>query len=193
MYWGHAISRDLATWEELPIALEPNSNGAIFSGSAVVDYENTAGFKTSPFEKDPVVAIYTSALDGNIHLQRQSLAYSLDGGFNFKDYAENPVLTDPDSPDFRDPKVFNLDGRWIMSLAVNDRIEFYASPDLKKWTKQSEIGRNPEIGNHDGVWECPDLIRLNVNIDGTLKELWVLLVSINPGVSVCSVMISLQF
>lgn len=183
MYWGHSISRNLATWEELPIALKPNSNGAIFSGSAVVDYNNTAGFKTSPFEKDPVVAIYTSAKDENFLLQRQSLAYSLDGGFNFTDFAQNPVLSDPDSPDFRDPKVFYHEGRWIMSLAVHNRIEFYSSPNLKQWTKQSEIGRNPELGNHDGVWECPDLISLNVNVDGTLKELWVLLVSINPGVS----------
>lgn len=178
MHWGHAISRNLATWEELPIALKPNNLGAIFSGSSVVDYKNTTGFMKSPNGKDPIVAIYTSAGES---IQAQSIAYSLDGGYNFTDYTENPVLNPTDTPDFRDPKVFYLNDRWIMALAVSNRIEFYSSPDLKKWAKESEFGRNPEMGNHHGVWECPDLMPLNVFIDNT--ELWVLLVSINPGVS----------
>lgn len=181
MHWGHAISKDLASWEELPIALEPNDVGMIFSGSSVVDYQNTAGFKKTPFDKDPIVAIYTSALDD---LQRQSIAYSLDGGFNFTQYTGNPVLNHTETPDFRDPKVYYIIDRWIMLLAVGDRIEFYSSADLKQWTKESEFGRDPLTGNHEGVWECPDFVSFNVNIDGTLTELWALIVSISPGVSI---------
>lgn len=182
MHWGHAISRNLASWNELPIALKPNSLGMIFSGSSVVDYENTAGFRRSNYDKDPIVAIYTSAAD---EVQRQSIAYSLDGGLSFTDFEKNPVLNSTESPDFRDPKVFYHNDRWIMSLAVQDRIEFYSSPNLKTWTKESEFGRNPAMGNHDGVWECPDLLSFTVNIDGVATELWALFVSINPGVSIC--------
>lgn len=180
MHWGHAISKNLATWEELPIALEPNENGLIFSGSAVVDYKNSAGFKTSPYEQDPIVAIYTSASE---EAQAQSLAYSLDGGLSFTDFPENPVLNPTDTHDFRDPKVFYHHDRWIMSLAVDDRIEFYSSPDLKRWTMESEFGRNPLFGSHGGVWECPDLLHFNVNVNGVMTELWVLIVSIGGEVS----------
>jgi len=181
MYWGHATSRNLATWEELPIALAPNELGAIFSGSSVVDTTNTTGFK-QPNGTDPIVAIYTSASGNEYQVQRQSIAYSLDNGASFTQYEGNPVLNSTDIPDFRDPKVFYYDNRWIMSLAVSNKIEFYSSPDLKTWTKLSEFGNNPPVGNHDGVWECPDLIPIGVDISDKLTiELWVLLVSINPG------------
>ncbi|CAL8141843.1 unnamed protein product [Orchesella dallaii] len=183
MHWGHAISTNLITWEELDIALAPDDLGDIFSGSSVVDTTNTTGFKTDN-GNDPIVAIYTSASEEGFLTQVQSLAYSVDKAATFQKYVNNPVLRDENSPDFRDPNVFYYGGKWIMSLAVGNKIEFYGSPDLKTWSKLSEFGADPQQGNHDGVWECPDLIPLiaDVNGDGTkLDELWVLLVSINPG------------
>lgn len=168
MHWGHIVSRDLTTWEHLPVALAPDELGAIFSGSAVIDKDNTAGFG-----KNAMVAIYTSA---GKH-QQQSIAYSLDNGRSFVKYKGNPVLSDPDIADFRDPKVFwhEQSKKWIMALATSQTISFYASPDLKKWEKQSEFGQG--TGAHGGVWECPDLIQLSV----AGQKKWVLLVSINPG------------
>lgn len=168
MHWGHAISSNLVKWEYKPTALAPDSIGSIFSGSAVVDKNNTAGFG-----KDAIVAIYTSAGA----LQTQSLAYSLDKGRTFTKYEHNPVLSDPKIADFRDPKVFwhQKTNQWIMSLATSQTITFYGSKNLKEWNKLSEFGEG--IGNHDGVWECPDLFPLKYN--GQVK--WVLLVSINPG------------
>lgn len=168
MSWGHATTTDLTTWKHEPVALRPDSLGSIFSGSAVVDKNNTAGFG-----KDAVVAIYTSA--GTT--QTQSIAYSLDGGITFTKYEKNPVLKDPNYIDFRDPKVFwhEASKQWIMSLATTQVITFYASPNLKDWTKLSDFGNG--IGDHGGVWECPDLFPLTYN--GQTK--WVLLVSINPG------------
>lgn len=168
MNWGHAVSTDLMHWEHLPVALSPDKNGGIFSGSAVIDKDNTAGFGAGA-----MVAIYTS----NGDRQRQSLAYSTDKGRTFTMYENNPVLKDDSKPDFRDPKVFRYDAGncWIMSLATGQSITFYSSPDLKNWTKESEFGEG--IGAHGGVWECPDLFPLDYN--GGQK--WVLLVSINPG------------
>lgn len=179
MHWGHTTSTDMVTWTELPIALYPDELGQIFSGSAVVDSGNTTGFKQSP-EVDPIVAVYTSAGES----QRQSIAYSLDSGVTFTKYEGNPVLSPTETPDFRDPKVSYHFNRWIMALAVDDRIEFYSSQDLKEWAKESEMGRNPPEGNHGGVWECPDLLKLTVDINENESiDLWVLIVSINPGVS----------
>ncbi len=168
MHWGHAISEDLVKWEYLPLALAPDSIGAIFSGSAVVDENNTAGFG-----KDAIVAIYTSAGAS----QTQSLAYSTDNGNTFVKYENNPVLADANIADFRDPKVFWHEGskRWVMSLATSQTITFYGSSDLKSWEKLSEFGE--VIGAHGGVWECPDLFQL----DYKGKKKWILLVSINPG------------
>jgi fructan beta-fructosidase len=168
MHWGHAVSKDMISWEHLPFALTPDSLGAIFSGSAVIDKGNTAGFG-----KGAMVAIYTSA--GRI--QTQSVAYSLDSGRTFTKYKGNPVLSDLNYPDFRDPKVFwhNSTNRWIMALATGQTISFYCSNNLKEWNKLSEFGEG--IGEHSGVWECPDLFPLKYN--GQTK--WVLFVSINPG------------
>lgn len=169
MHWGHAVSKDLITWEYHPNAIAPDHNGAIFSGSAVIDEQNTAGFG-----KNALVAIFTSA--GN--RQTQSLAYSMDNGRTFTMYENNPVLSDSTIIDFRDPKVFwhAKTSRWIMSLATSQTISFYASDNLKEWKKLSEFGEG--IGAHGGVWECPDLFELTTP-DG--KNKWVLLVSINPG------------
>ncbi|RYY37526.1 MAG: glycoside hydrolase family 32 protein, partial [Sphingobacteriaceae bacterium] len=177
MHWGHAVSKDLMHWEELPIALYPDSLGTIFSGSAVVDQENTAGFG-----KNAIVAIFTHHNKGiedaktGLH-QNQSIAYSTDEGKTWTKYKGNPVLPNPGIWDFRDPKVqwFEAEKKWVMTLATKDRITFYSSPDLKKWSKESEFGE--KLGAHGGVWECPDLFSLNYN--GQKK--WVLLISINPG------------
>lgn len=168
MHWGHTVTKDLKRWEYEPVAIAPDSVGAIFSGSAIVDKNNTAGFG-----ENALIAIYTSAAEA----QTQSIAYSLDNGHTFTKYENNPVLTDSTYVDFRDPKVFWHDksSQWIMSLATTQVITFYGSKNLKEWTKLSDFGNG--IGSHDGVWECPDLFPLPYNG----SEKWVLLVSINPG------------
>lgn len=180
MHWGHATSTDLVHWKELPIALYPDSLGYIFSGSAVVDSNNTSGFGKNG--KIPLVAIFThhdpkGEKAGTDNFQNQSLAYSLDNGVTWTKYAGNPVLKNPGIKDFRDPKVmwYAPKKKWIMTLATKDRITFYVSPDLKRWKKESEFGLT--IGAHGGVWECPDLFPLKLNG----KTYWVLIVNINPG------------
>ncbi|MEO1437452.1 MAG: glycoside hydrolase family 32 protein, partial [Bacteroidota bacterium] len=183
MHWGHAVSEDLVHWKHLPIGLEPDKLGMIFSGSAVVDWNNSAGFQTG--DEKTLVAIFTHHLmegekAGRDDFQYQSLAYSNDRGRTWTKYSHNPVLDNPGIKDFRDPKVFwhEASNSWIMSLAVKDRIHFYRSNDLKEWTFASEFGGN--AGAHGGVWECPDLFPLPVDGDQANQK-WVLLVSINPG------------
>ena len=155
MTWGHSTSRDLVHWEAQPLAIEPDWLGTIFSGSCV-----TRG--------DEVVAIYTSAG----HHQTQSIAISKDNGQTFTKYEGNPVLTS-DVPDFRDPNPFwNEDIQaWNMILAVGQEMRIYSSKDLKEWKEESRFGLG--YGNHDGVWECPDLMKIG--------EKWVLICNINPG------------
>lgn len=182
MHWGHATSKDLVSWEEQPIALKPDKNGTIFSGSAVYDRNNTSGLGTE--SNPPVVAIFTyhdveAERQGRKDFQTQAIAYSLDQGKTFKKYEGNPVLPNPGIRDFRDPKVvwYEEADKWIMSLAVEDHISFYSSPNLIDWEHESDFGQN--LGGHGGVWECPDLFKMKV--DGSNEEKWVLLVSINPG------------
>jgi len=182
MHWGHAVSTDLIHWEELPIALYPDSLGWIFSGSAVIDWENTTGFGTR--ENPPMIAIFTyhnmdGEKAGRNDFQTQGIAYSLDKGRTWTKFEKNPVLPNPGIRDFRDPKVIwhKESEKWIMALAVLDHVNFYSSPNLIDWTLESEFGA--EIGAHGGVWECPDLFPLQ--IEGTDETKWVLLVSINPG------------
>ncbi len=182
MHWGHAVSRDLVHWEHLPIALAPDHNGFIFSGSAVVDWNDTSGFFSGG---SGLVAVFThtDTYPGTERSrQRQSLAYSLDKGRTWNMYEGNPVLAEEHIDDFRDPKVFwdERINRWVMVLAAGDRVRFYSSPDLKEWTFSSEFGA--EDGSHDGVWECPDLFELPIDGDEGNKK-WVLIVSIgdNPG------------
>lgn len=183
MHWGHAVSTDMLHWEHLPIALYPDDLGYIFSGSAVIDWNNTTGFQNG--DTPPMVAIFThhepkGALEeDNNTFQYQSLAYSLDKGRTWTKYEGNPVLNSPNIRDFRDPKVswHEQTQKWIMTLAVKDRIHFYASADLKDWIFLSEFGM--DIGAHGGVWECPDLFELKV--EGTNEKKWVLLVSIGSG------------
>lgn len=183
MHWGHAVSTDMVKWENLPIALYPDSLGYIFSGSAVVDRKNTSGLGT--VDHPPMVAIFThhdpaGYPAGRIDFQTQSIAYSLDRGRSWTKYAGNPVIPNPGIQDFRDPKVswHEPSQRWVMILAVKDRIHFYTSPDLKDWTFASEFG--VDVGSHGGVWECPDLFQLAVDGDPAQTK-WVFLLSINPG------------
>ena len=169
MTWGHSTTKDLIHWEAQPIAIEPDAIGSIFSGSCVVDKNNTSGFG-----KGTIVAFYTSA---GQH-QTQSMAYSTDNGKTFKKYENNPILTS-DIPDFRDPKVFwNPEiQKWNLILAAGQEMRIYSSPNLKDWTYESSFGK--EYGNHDGVWECPDLMKLQIR--GTDKQKWMLICNINPG------------
>lgn len=171
MSWGHAKSTDLLHWEEQPVALTEDHLGAIFSGSAVVDKDNTAGFG-----KDAIVALYTSAGAS----QQQSIAYSTDGAASFKTYQSNPVIANTSKPDFRDPKVFwhEESQSWIMSLALGWQygVEILSSKNLKSWTSMS-VFTNELPACRMGQWECPDLLRFEC--DGVEK--WVMLVSVNPG------------
>ena len=180
MHWGHAVSKDLIHWKELPIALYPDSLGYIFSGSAVVDSNNTSGFGKKG--KIPMVAIFThhdpkGEKAGKDNYQNQSIAYSLDEGNTWTKYKGNPVLKNPGIKDFRDPKVmwYAKEKKWIMTLATKDHITFYSASDLKNWKMESEFGLRE--GAHGGVWECPDLFPLKLNG----KTYWVLIVNINPG------------
>lgn len=179
MHWGHATSTDLIHWQQQPIALYPDSLGYIFSGSAVVDKDNTSGFGKKG--KAPLVAIFTShyphAAAGATDFENQSLAYSLDDGKTWVKYPGNPVLKNPGISDFRDPNVmwYSRQKKWVMTLATKDRITFYSSKDLKHWKKESEFGENQ--GAHGGVWECPDLFPLKLKG----KTIWGLIVNVNPG------------
>ncbi|MBQ9215606.1 MAG: DUF4980 domain-containing protein [Prevotella sp.] len=174
MTWGHSTSKDLIHWEAQPTAIEPDALGAIFSGSCVVDKKN-----------DQVVAFYTSAGERS---QIQSMAISKDNGMTFEKYAGNPVLVSTEE-DFRDPKAFwNPEiQKWNLVLAVGQEMRFYSSPNLKDWTYESSFGRTveavsgnvDEYGCHDGVWECPDMMKLQVR--GTDKQKWMLICNINPG------------
>ncbi len=176
MSWGHAISRDLISWEDRPVAILFDDDGGIFSGSVVVDVTNSSGFGTP--ENPPLVAMYTIAQPGH---QAQGLAFSVDDGETWTKYEGNPVL-DRGTPDFRDPKVVRYQDAgsqsyWVATcVEANDRqVLFFRSDDLKTWTPLSTFG---PIGAVGGVWECPDLFPLR--LDGG-EEKWVLLVSINPG------------
>lgn len=174
MHWGHSTSSDLMHWKFEGSAIVPDAWGAIFSGSCVVDHENTAGFG-----KGAIVAFYTSAKStpwGDV--QSESMAYSLDNGKTFTKYEGNPILTSSER-DFRDPKVFwYAPGKhWVMMLAVGQHMEIYSSVNLKDWKKESEFGAMQ--GAHGGVWECPDLVEIPV--EGTRQKKWVLICNLNPG------------
>lgn len=169
MTWGHSTSTDLIHWTFQGAPIEADAWGTVFSGSAVVDHNNTAGFG-----KGAVVAMYTSAGEN----QTQSIAYSNDNGQTFTKYDGNPVLTS-NTPDYRDPHVFwNEDiKRWNMIMAEGQHMDIYSSADLKEWKLESQFGA--EYGNHGGVWECPDLMKMKVR--GTDQYKWMLLCNINPG------------
>ena len=167
MTWGHSTSRDLIHWEYQGTPIEADALGTIFSGSCVVDKNNTSGYGNGS-----VVAFYTSA-GAN---QTQSMAWSADGGKT--KYAANPILSS-DIPDFRDPKAFWNDDiqRWNLILAAGQEMRIYSSANLRDWKYESSFGLG--YGNHDGVWECPDMRKMTVK--GTGEQKWMLICNINPG------------
>ncbi|MYM21957.1 glycoside hydrolase family 32 protein [Duganella sp. FT135W] len=201
MSWGHAVSPDLLHWQELPLALkvEKTARGEVtqmfFSGSVVVDQANTSGLGESG--RPAMIAMYTSVYPLAQQLasgqpvlagtQAQSLAYSLDRGRSWTQYAANPVIALPPAPytdqyrEFRDPKVFwyAAGNKWVMVLVLPNlhKALLYSSRDLLHWHWMSEFGPSNAIG---GAWECPDLIELTVDGDPNQRK-WVLVMSLNPG------------
>jgi len=179
MHWGHAISTDLISWTERPIALYPDEKGYIFSGSAVVDIKNTSGFGS--LKNPPMVAMFTyhdmkKAKAGETNFQSQGIAYSLNEGLTWTKYEANPVIKNPNFKDFRDPKMTwdAIHQQWIMILAAGDKTMFYRSKNLKDWELLSDFGKG--IGAHGGVWECPDFSPMQVY--GYEEYKWVLMVSL---------------
>ena len=177
MHWGHAKSTDLVRWERLPIALYPDPLGWIFSGSCVVDADDSAGFGAGA-----MVAVFTYHNDaikktGRDNAESQGLAYSLDGGKSWTKYAANPVLDNSGEVDFRDPKAFRNDatGRWNLILSGGDRMKFYSSTNLREWKHESDFF--PPVANFSGVWECPDLFPLKAG--GETK--WIMLANQTSG------------
>lgn len=170
MTWGHSTSTDLINWQQEPIALRPDGLGAIFSGSCVIDHNNSSGYG-----KDAVVALYTSAATS----QMQSMAVSNDNGKTFSRHASNPIITL--ESEARDPNMFWNDKtkEWnlVLAHALDREMLFFTSKDLSNWTLSSSFGKGE--GAQEGVWECPDLFELP--IEGTDEKRWVLICNLNPG------------
>jgi len=186
-HWGHAVSRDLVHWQELPHALRPDEHGLVYSGSAVVDWKNTSGFGRE--DQPPLVLIHTVAGNPTV----QSIAWTTDGR-SFTKYSGNPVVPQI-APGNRDPKVFwhEPTGKWVMALYVQrprkadgkadpqkpleqrHTIEFFTSPNLKEWTPSSvHEASQPSAGPSWYLYECPDFFELPVDGDPARKK-WVLL------------------
>ncbi len=172
--WGHAVGTDLLSWTELSVAIPATDTEYALSGSVVVDRENASGLGTTG--QPPMVALYTS-LDPVTKIQSQSVAFSTDRGRTWTRYAANPVL-DIGSTEFRDPKIIRTGDSWVMAVVMADRwkVRFYRSADLLHWDQVSEFG---PLGSVDGVWECPDVVK--VPIEGTSEAAWVLLLSVQSG------------
>ena len=178
MHWGHAESTDMLHWEHMPIGLYPDSIGCIFSGGAVVDVNNTSGLGT--LKNPPIVATFThhdfvGEKAKSNDFQKQSIAYSLDGGTEWIKYKDNPVIPNSEKiKDFRDPKVVwhEESKKWILVLAAYDKVKIYSSSNLTDWEFLSDFG----IQGDDRLWECPDLFPMKV--EGTGETKWVLIVSI---------------
>ncbi len=171
MHWGHAVSRDLFHWTEKPAALARDTMGHIFSGSSVVDVNNTAGYGPGA-----IIAFYTSASEKNGQIQ--CMAYSTDNGLTFTKYEDNPILTPFDGlANFRDPKVFWYAPKqcWFMIVSADKEMRFYKSHNLKDWTYISAFGKG--YGAQPNQFECPDFFPMTVNG----KQKWVMIVNINPG------------
>jgi len=175
--WGHAVSKDLLHWKNLPVAIPEDKTYVIYSGSAVVDKKNSSGFGKAG--KIPIVAIYTGHADHSPknpaeRLENQQIAYSVDNGRTFTKYSGNPVL-DLDQKDFRDPKVFwhEPTQKWIMVVVLpfEHDIKFYSSPNLKEWTHLSDFG---PAGDIKDIWECSDLLEIPLKGNPDKKK-WVLI------------------
>lgn len=182
MHWGHATSKDMITWNEEKIALYPDEMGYVFSGSAVVDVNNTSGFGS--LKNPPIVAMFTyhdpiKEKNGAKDYQSQAIAYSLDEGMTWTKYKNNPVIKNPNIKDFRDPKMTwdAIHKQWIMVLAADVETKIYRSSNLIDWELASAFGKN--LGVHGAPWECPDFFPIKV--EGSTETKWVLLQSINPG------------
>ncbi|KAL9014197.1 MAG: hypothetical protein Q9173_001160 [Seirophora scorigena] len=187
-HWGHATSTDLYHWENQAIAIYPAAEGeGIFSGSSVIDVNNTSGF--FPNQTDGVVAIYTLNTPEE---ETQEIAYSSDGGYTFTKYADNPVIS-INSTQFRDPKViwYAPTQQWVMVIAYAQEfvIGFYTSPNLTDWTHTSNFSRRGLLGVQ---YECPNLVQVpmlsNISVENPLDssnfastDMYVLTISINPG------------
>lgn len=164
MSWGHAVSKDMIHWQELPVALLPDELGTMFSGSAVIDYNNTAGFNKGG--TPAMVAAYTA---NTADKQTQCIAYSLDKGRTWAKYSKNPVIDSKakwNSVDTRDPRVFwyKPGNHWVMVLNERDGHSIYTSKNLLDWNYESHT---------TGFWECPDLFELPIDGDKT-KTKWVM-------------------
>ena len=174
MHWGHSVSKDLVHWQHLDPAIARDTLGHIFSGSTVIDKNNSAGYG-----RDAMIAFYTSASDE--HGQIQCMAYSNDNGRTYTKYEKNPILTPFDGlKDFRDPKVFWYEPaqKWYMIVSADKNMRFYSSTDLKQWEYLSQFGEG--YGVQPNQFECPDFIQLPV--DGNKDNMkWVMIVNINPG------------
>lgn len=178
IHWGHARSSDLIHWENLPIALYPSEKGTIFSGCCVLDKDHVTGLIPAGNQNQsdvPIIALYSLNKDA---AQSQALAYSFDKGITWSQYNANPVLPNPGIPDFRDPNIFEREGKFYMALAVTDRISFYSSTNLLSWNLLSDFGIEPNEGDKSGVWECPSLITLK---DEQNNQHDILIVSENGG------------
>ena len=179
MSWGHAVSSDMVHWENLPVALrEEPGEYMVYSGSAVVDRDNTSGLcrNSDPQDRSCLVAIYTAA---HRDQQKQHIAYSNDRGRTWTNYSGNPVV-DLNAPDFRDPSVFWYEPqkKWVMVAVWADErtAVIFDSHDLKHWRRRSSFG---PAGDSEGQWECPDLLQLP--IERTSEKKWVLIINRNPG------------
>ena len=167
--WFHATSTDLVHWKNEGVAIGKFRNGLgdIETGTAVVDTEGTAGFG-----KGAVITVLTQQHDG---VQRQSLFYSTDNGYSFRNHEQNPVMENPGAEHWRDPRIVRdeANNQWLMLLAEGHKIGFYTSPDLKEWTYVSAFERDGL-----GILECPDFFQLDVDGDPA-KRTWVLAASAN--------------
>jgi fructan beta-fructosidase len=178
MSWAHSVSSDLVHWKRLPLAIPEKDSIMIFSGSAVVDKNNTTGFARKA-DQTLMIAIYTAHIipdssDKENYRQEQHIAYSLNKGRTWTKYADNPVL-DIHKKDFRDPKVFwyNKDKKWIMVVVLpHEHIaQFYSSKNLKQWEHLSDFG---PAGDYTNIWECPDLLQVPIENEPGKKK-WVLI------------------
>jgi fructan beta-fructosidase len=184
MTWGHAVSTDLVRWEQLPHAILPYGNGYIFSGTGVVDHNNSLGLQEG--DTKTLALMYSYAVDTRARFgvlpapkkneYYQGIAYSTDRGRTFKLLNDGgPVIpnqgtkVDPNGTE-RDPKLFwhEASGKWITTLWLGDkskgRVRFFSSTDLKNWKFESDLVR-------PWAWECFDLFELPVlDKDGNLPE-----------------------